>query len=474
MKSNQHKILIVDNDDKIVFAIQLILENDGFTILTARNGKEGLELIRQEEPEVTILDIQMPEMNGLEMLEKIKEEGLDTSAIIITGFGSMDTAIRSMQLDAFDYLTKPLDNEKIRILCRRAIEIRSLKKEIHGLREQLDVKYDEDTLIGNSTAMQEIYKTIGIITATPNDSTILIQGESGTGKELVAKAIHKNGHRSSSPFIVVNCTVLPENLLESELFGHEKGAFTGAHDKKTGRLELGNHGTIFIDEIGDLSLNLQQKLLRVLQEHEFERVGGNKTLRLDAQFIFATNQDLQKAVRSGKFREDLFFRINVIPINLPPLRDKKEDIPELVHHFLAKYNRNLGKTVTTVSTEAIQALEAYDYPGNVRELSNIIERALTMNQEPVLTVESLPGSIQTQKNNNTFEISFSDFKYRNAKKEILISFEKKFLEDILKEYSGNVAAAAKRAGIERQSFYRLLKKHSINPKTFSYHTSLFQ
>ncbi|MFQ5638437.1 MAG: sigma-54-dependent transcriptional regulator [bacterium] len=416
MKKKQPQILIVDDDEKIVFAIQLILENDGFTIVTAPNGKEGLQILRKKAPDITILDIQMPEMSGLEMLEKIHQEGLDTSVIVVTGFGTMDTAIRSMQLDAFDYITKPLDMEKIRILCRRALEIRGLKKEIHGLRAELDVKYEEDTLIGNSKAMQEIYKSIGIITATANNSSILIQGESGTGKELVAKAIHRNGHRASYPFVVVNCTVLPENLLESELFGHEKGAFTGAHDRKKGRLERGNKGTIFFDEIGDLSRSLQQKLLRILQEREYERLGGNQTLKVEAQFIFATNRDLEKEVQSGHFREDLFFRMNVIPIKLPALRERKEDIPHLVNHFLAKYNRKLGKTVSAVSKEAMQALEAYDYPGNVRELSNLIERALTMNQKPVLTAECLPGTLQVQEDKTALDSPIHEFNYKKAKK----------------------------------------------------------
>ncbi|MFQ5864119.1 MAG: sigma-54-dependent transcriptional regulator [bacterium] len=467
MKSKPSKILIVDDDEKIVFAIQLILEKDGFTILTAQNGKEGLEILRREAPDITILDIQMPEMSGLEMLEKINEHGIDTSVIIVTGFGTMETAIRSMQLEAFDYLTKPLDMEKIRILCRRALEIRGLKKEIHGLRAQLDVKYEEDALIGNSSAMQEIYKTIGIITATPNDSSILIQGESGTGKELVAKAIHRNSHRASYPFVVVNCTVLPENLLESELFGHEKGAYTGAHERKIGRLELGNKGTVFFDEIGDLSLNLQQKLLRVLQEREFERLGGNETLKVEALFIFATNHDLEKEVRLGNFREDLFFRMNVIPIKLPSLRERREDIPLLVNHFVAKYNRKLGKAVTTISKEAMEALEAYDYPGNVRELSNLIERAIALNQKPVLTLECLPETLHLKEDKNAFDIPIKEFNYRKARKGILTAFERKFLSELLKAHHGNVATAAKEAGIERQSFYRLLKKHHINPKHYN-------
>lgn len=467
MKDNPPKILIVDDDEKIVFAIQLILESEGFVILTASNGQEGLEILRKEVPDVTILDIQMSEMCGLDVLEKLNEEEIDTSVIVVTGFGTMATAIRSMQLDAFDYITKPLDMDKVKILCKRALEIRKLKKEIHGLRAQLDVKYEEDTLIGNSPVMQEIYKTIGIITATPNDSSILIQGESGTGKALVATAIHKNSRRAPFPFVVINCTVLPENLLESELFGHEKGAYTGAHRRKTGRLELGNKGTIFIDEIGDLSLNLQQKLLRVLQEREFERLGGNETLRVEAQFIFATNRDLEKEVKLGNFREDLFFRINVIPIKLPPLRERKEDIAILVDYFVAKYNQKLGKSVTTISKEMMKVLLAYDYPGNVRELSNSIERAIALNQNPILTSSCLPESFHKDQKSD-FDIPIREFDYKKAKKGILAAFEKKFISELLKVHRGNVASAAKQAGIERQSFYRLLKKHDINPQRYNH------
>lgn len=466
MKKKSAKILIVDDDEKIVFAIQMILENDGFQILTARNGKEGWEKLTQEVPDVTIMDILMTEMSGLEVLEKIKEEKIDTSVIVITGFGTMETAIRSMQLGAFDYITKPLDMEKIRILCKRALEIRSLKEEIHGLRAQLNFKYEENTLIGNSRSMQEIYKTIGIITATPNDSSVLIQGESGTGKELVAKAIHKNSPHASSPFVVVNCTVLPENLLESELFGHEKGAYTGAHERKIGRLELAKKGTIFFDEIGDLTPNLQQKLLRVLQEREFERLGGHETLKVEARFIFATNRDLEKEVQAGHFREDLFFRVNVIPIKLPPLRERKEDIPLLVSYFIAKYNRKLGKSVTAVSKEAMAVLEAYDYPGNVRELSNLIERGITMNPGSVLTFECLPETLRLEEQISDFDFPITDLNYRKAKNAVFMAFEKKFLAKLLQVHHGNVTTAAKQAGIERQSFYRLLKKHGIEPKRF--------
>lgn len=461
MERERAKVLVVDDDEKIVFAIRMILESEGFDVLTARNGQEGWETVRREAPDITLLDILMSEMNGLEVLEKIHEGEVNTAVIVITGFGTMGTAIRAMHLGAFDYLTKPPDLEKIKILCRRALEMRALRKEVRELKTQLDEKCEKNTLVGNSPAIQEIYKMIGIITATSSDSSILIQGESGTGKELVAKAIHGNSHHAAEPFVPINCTAFPENLLESELFGHEKGAYTGAYERKIGRLELARNGTLFFDEIGDLSPTLQTKLLRLLQEREFERIGGNESFKIEARFIFATNRDLEKEVREGRFREDLFFRINVIPIKLPPLRERKEDIPLLVNHFMAKY-RKTGKFVTAISREAMATLEAYDYPGNIRELSNLIERGILLSQGSLLTLEYLPETLFGGKRGRDIDLSITEFNYRRARQDFLATFEKKYLGEILKIHHGNVAAAAEQAGIERQSFYRLLKKHGIN------------
>lgn len=465
MERERAKVLVVDDDEKITFAIRMILESEGFHVLTARNGQEGWEIARREVPDITLLDIRMSEMNGLEVLEKICEREVDTAVIVITGFGTMETAIRAMHLGAFDYLTKPLDIEKIKMLCRRALEMRALREEVHELKTRLDEKYERDTLVGNSPAIQEIYKMIGIITATSNDSSILIQGESGTGKELVAKAIHENSHHAAAPFAPINCTALPENLLESELFGHEKGAYTGAYERKIGRLELARNGTLFFDEIGDLSSNLQTKLLRLLQEREFERVGGNESFKIEARFIFATNRDLEKEVREGRFREDLFFRINVIPIKLPPLRERKEDIPLLVDHFMAKH-RKAGKSVTAVSRGVIAALEAYDYPGNVRELSNLIERGIILSQGSLLTLEHLPETLFGGSRGSDIDLPITEFNYRKARQDFLAAFERKYLGETLRIHHGNVAAAADQAGIERQSFYRLLKKHRINPQQY--------
>lgn len=466
MENERAKVLVVDDDGKIIFAIQMILESEGFHVLTARNGQEGWEIVRREAPDITLLDILMPEMNGLEILEKIRGEGVDTSVVVITGFGTMETAIRAMHLGAFDYITKPLDIEKIKILCRRALETRDLRKEVHELKTRLDEKCERDTLVGNSPAIQEIYKMIGIITATSNDSSILIQGESGTGKELVAKAIHENSHHASEPFVPINCTALPEPLLESELFGHEKGAYTGAYERKIGRLELARKGTLFFDEIGDLSPNLQTKLLRLLQEREFERVGGNESFKIEARFIFATNRDLEKEVGGNRFREDLFFRINVIPIKLPLLRERKEDIPLLVNHFIAKYTKKIGKSVMAVSREAMVALEAYDYPGNIRELSNLIERGIILSQGSLLSLEHLPETLFGGKRGRDIDLPITEFSYRKARQNFLVTFEKKYLGEILRIHHGNVAAAAEQAGIERQSFYRLLQKHRINPQQY--------
>ena len=437
-------------------------------MISCSRGNEFIGILK-ENPKfgVVFLDITMPDISGLEVLKVIKDGENDVPVIIITGFGTMDTAIKAIQLGAFEYITKPLDMQEVLSFTQQAMEISNRKMNNRNSTLLLKGhKKNNDELIGNSQAMQEVFKMIGSITIASNSTPVLIEGESGTGKELVAKALHKNSPNNKEPFIVINCTTLPENLLESELFGYEKGAFTGAYERKLGKIELAKKGTVFFDEIGELGLKLQQKLLRVLQEREFERLGSNKLLQTEARFIFATNVNLVNEISEGRFREDLWFRINVISIKIPPLRDRKEDIPLLVEYYLKKFNNELGKSVTIVPDEVLKLLINYVYPGNVRELSNLIERALILSKDHTFNLNSLPDTITLIKQSRELNFPITNFKLKKARQEVLIAFEKKYLIELLKKHNGDIPHAANDAGIERQSLYRLLNKYDIEPKTF--------
>lgn len=468
MKSNRTRIAIIDDDPKIVYAIKMILENEKYEIFSYSSGKQFLELLTDTDSfEAIFLDIAMPEISGLQVLEEMKSKGINIPVIIITGFGTMDTAIKAVQLGAFEYITKPLDMQKIKVLAQRAIEMSRMKEKITDLQLALvDRTETEAKLLGNSHIMHEVFKKIGATTTIPNITPVLIEGESGTGKELVAKAIHKNSSYKNHPFIVINCTTLPENLLESELYGHEKGAFTDAHERKLGKMELAKEGILFFDEIGDLSQNLQQKLLRVLQEREFERLGSNELQQIESRFVFATNKNLEKEVSKGLFREDLWFRINVFPIRLPPLRERRDDIHIFVKHFVDLFNKRLNKTVTVIPEEVMELLLKYNYPGNVRELRNIIEHGIILSNSHIFNKESLRSVILKERNSSEIDFNINNVNFKEAKRDVLNSFEKKFFIELLKTHHGNVTLAAENAGIERQSLYRLLKKHTINLKMY--------
>jgi DNA-binding NtrC family response regulator len=465
---NKLRVCIVDDDPKIVYAISIILEEKGYEIISCSRGNEFINMLQENKRfGVVFLDITMPDISGLQVLKKMRDKGYDIPVVVITGFGTMDTAIKAIQLGALEYITKPLDMKEVLSLTKLAMEISNKKNKNRD--EQFILKEKQDTkeeVIGNSHAMQEVFKMIGAITTTPNVTPVLIEGESGTGKELVAKALHRNASNKDEPFIVINCTTLPENLLESELFGHEKGAFTGAFERKLGKLEIAKNGSIFFDEIGELSPNLQQKLLRVLQEREFERLGSNTLQKVEARFIFATNTNLEKEVSEGRFREDLWFRINVISINIPPLRERKDDIPLLLKYFLKRFNFELGKSVTEVPDNVLKFLINYDYPGNVRELSNLIERGIILSKDQTFSLYSLPDIVLHNEKSPNLDVALTNFNLKKARQDMLSVFEKKYLIDLLKKHHGNVALATKTAGIERQSFYRLLKKYEIDPKVF--------
>ncbi|MBU0559725.1 MAG: sigma-54 dependent transcriptional regulator [Bacteroidetes bacterium] len=456
------RILIVDDDKSICFAFKKTFDSNEFEVIDKNSGTEALNFLKIDSVDVIFMDITMPDIGGLDVTKKIREENILTPIIIITGMGDLNTAVQAMKLGAFDYLTKPLDIEKLRITARRAIEMKEMENKIKNLEHKL--KASEETnktaIIGNHPLMSEIFKKIGMISSLPNSSNILILGETGTGKELVAKSIHENSENSEKPFKAINCTVLPENLLESELFGHEKGAFTGAESRKIGKFEHAGEGTIFLDEIGDMPPKLQKKLLRVIQERNFERLGGNDIIPLKARIIAATHKKLKEEVRLGNFREDLFFRLNVFEIILPSLKDRKSDIPLLVNYFISKYNKRFKKDIRSISNGALNKLFDYNFPGNIRELENTIERAVAM--EPGLEIQE--HSIFLEKPSSLKEDIFffaENIDFNSAKKALTEKFEKEYIGKKLKDTFGNVTEAAKLSGIERQSFQRLMRKYDI-------------
>jgi DNA-binding NtrC family response regulator len=387
-------ILIADDEPNIRRVLEATFQREGYQVFTAENGRKALELLKaNRDTDVLISDLIMPDINGVELLEVVRETNPRVSVVMITAHGTIRTAVDAMRLGAFDYVTKPFDIDDLKVLVRKAIERRELESPDTGVREKLKQSYRFDNIVGQSPKMREVFDLVERV--AQSRASVLIRGESGTGKELIARALHFNSPRASENFVAVACIALSENLLESELFGHEKGAFTGALSQKIGRFELAHKGTLFLDEIGDIPMEVQRKLLRVLQEREFERVGGNKTIRVDVRLITATNQDLAKLVEKGEFREDLYFRLKVVQIDLPPLRERTEDIPLLVDHFIRKYAPEEGRKIEGASQEFLDALTAYRWPGNVRELENVIERACVLAdpQARLLTPDLLPPEV---------------------------------------------------------------------------------
>lgn len=463
---NIPKIMIADDDEKILFAFNELFRRDNYSGIIAKNGEEALEQVSSRNPDVIFLDITMPKLNGLEVLEEIKKKQPHTPVIIITGYGTMRTAVKAIQLGAFEYLTKPLDLKKIREVIGKALE--GIAGNGEPAEEQ--IKFNTDIperyeLLGTSPQMMEVYKLIGSISITPNTTSVLIIGESGTGKELVARAIHNNSSAPGNPFIAINCAAFPETLLESELFGYEKGAFTGAQDRKLGKFEVAQSGTIFLDEIANMSLNLQQKLLRVLQNREFERVGSNELIPVQARFIAASNVELAGEMKKGNFREDLYYRLNVANVHLTPLRERKEDIPLLANYFIAKYNYNLKKNVKGLSEETLTMLLSYYFPGNVRELQNLIERAVMLAKTRIILPDSI-SELFMHKESRHFKFPIISTNFSEARNYIFNEFEKEFVTELLKRNSGNVTRAARASNMTRQNFQRIMKKHSLQAGEF--------
>ncbi|NVM20728.1 MAG: sigma-54-dependent Fis family transcriptional regulator [Desulfobacterales bacterium] len=446
-------ILVVDDEATILQSLSGILSDEGFEVLTALNGYEALKIIEQESPDLVLLDIWMPGMDGIETLREIKDANPFLQVVIISGHGTIETAVKATKLGAYDFIEKPLSIDKVTVTINNALNFRRLEEENRFLRKKTLEKH---SITGNSPPIQALKKQIAV--AAPTNAWILITGENGSGKELVARTIHQMSDRADKPMIDVNCAAIPDELIESELFGHEKGAFTGATSKKRGKFEVADKGTIFLDEIGDMSLKTQAKILRILQEQKFERVGGTRTLTVDVRVLAASNKDLEKEIETGSFREDLYYRLNVIPIKVPPLRNRPEDIPLLVETFLKEFSQEDHRSQKTVTPLVIEHLKACRWPGNVRELKNLVERLAIMTQSEVIDGEDVPPSYR-QRDAVTQDFNLFDM---GALKEAKKEFEKAYILRKLSENGNNISQTADAIGIERSHLYKKIKSFGIS------------
>jgi DNA-binding NtrC family response regulator len=457
------KILVIDDEDIVRTSCKRLLEPEGYIVGTAKSGKEGLQILGSRTFDLVLTDMKMPGMDGMEVLIMIKERWPDTEVIIMTGYGTVKTAVRAMKIGVFDYIEKPFTPGDLIALVSKALERKNLTDVTASRREIIPSHYELGNIIGISQPMQKVFQLIAKVAGT--GSTVLITGESGTGKELAAKAVHFNSPRKDRSFVVVDCVTIPETLIESELFGHAKGAFTGASEKKKGLIETANGGTLFFDEIGNLPVPVQAKLLRVLQEKEFRPIGEKKTVHVDVRFISATNKDLKTMTREGTFREDFFYRLNIFPIHMPPLRERKEDIPHLAYHFLQKYNQNLARNVTHITAEAMRLLVFYDWPGNVRQLENVIQRGIIMCQGRTLRPEHLASLELPEDENIPKTVDELKEKKKDLRLKSVENIEKTFLIEALKRNNWNVSRASSDVGMQRPNFHALMKKYHISKKT---------
>ncbi|MDH3997857.1 MAG: sigma-54 dependent transcriptional regulator [Desulfuromonadales bacterium] len=451
-------ILIVDDEKSIRDSLTGILLDEGFSPLTAESAEAALHCISEEKPDLILLDIWMPGMDGLKALTEIRKNDPNQLVVMMSGHGTIETAVKATKLGAYDFIEKPLSLEKVLLCIQNAVKVGRLVEENRELKARIGQEHD---MIGTSKTIKELKQQIEI--AAPTSAWALISGENGTGKELVARSIHHNSNRSEKPFVEVNCAAIPEELIESELFGHEKGAFTGATAQRRGKFDQAHEGTLFLDEIADMSLKTQAKVLRILQEHKFERVGGQKTIEVDVRVIAATNKDLEKEIANGSFREDLFYRLNVIPFQVPPLRQRQADIPKLAEHFLELFCSKESRETKTLDDEAIAILSNYSWPGNVRELKNLIERLVIMTPGVTITGEHLPGTLHKKraadsKGQNGFHVLANTF--RSAKEE----FEREFLLQKLEENEWNISRTAEAVEIERSNLHRKIKAYGIELK----------
>lgn len=452
-----YSILIVDDEEPQRNVLAGYLQKKGFKIFTASSGNSGIELVKNNMIDIVLSDYKMPDKTGIEVLEEVKRINPEINFVILTAYGTIENAVKAMRLGAYDYISKPVDLDELDILIERIIETKNLHSEIELLRSQLYDKFKFDSIIANSPRMEKVLSVAS--RAAASKATIIITGESGTGKEVLAKAIHYVSPRKNQPFVAVNIPALPETLLESELFGHEKGAFTGAEKLKKGRFELADKGTIFLDEIGDVPLNLQVKLLRVLQEQKIERLGGTESIDIDVRIITATHQNLEKKINEGTFREDLFYRLNIVSINIPPLRERREDILPLIEYFIKTYAEENNRKNVEISKEAVDFLLKYNYPGNVRELENIIERAVVLCRDNIITLNDIPDSVKGLKKESMLVP-----REEGSLIEQVEALEKKLIYDALSKSNGNQTMAAKILGLTERNIRYKIQKYGIKKK----------
>jgi two-component system nitrogen regulation response regulator NtrX len=443
-------ICIVDDEPAILNSLSSILEDEGYQVIVATNGIEGLKVVRSDSPDLVLLDIWMPEMDGLETLKRLRSQFPGILVVMMSGHGSIETAVKATKLGAYDYLEKPLDLEKVTILVRNALHQRKLEEENLNLRIQVERRFE---LVGSSSTMNRLREMIAM--AAPANSRVLISGANGTGKELVARAIHLQSPRHNRPFVEINCAAIPETLIESELFGHEKGAFSGATSMKRGKFELADGGTLFLDEIGDMSLSTQAKVLRVLQEQQFTRVGGTKLLNVQVRVIAASNKDLAEEIHKGSFREDLYYRLNVLPIVVPPLKERREDIPELAQHFLKMHSEEQGMKPKEFNAQGLEALAKHDWPGNIRELRNLIERLLIMVPKSVIDSADVEMFLQGRPPTGVPVLSVGT--NYDSLREARNVFEREVISQKLRENNWNVSKTADELKIERSHLHRKIK-----------------
>jgi DNA-binding NtrC family response regulator len=459
-------VLIVDDEELLVKSCAQILSSEGYTIYTEGRGRHALDTVRRQRPDVVLTDLMLPDMDGLALLKEVKKLAPETLVVMITGFATVDSSVEAIRAGAYDYIPKPFTATQLRILIGRAAQQVRLVRDNAHLRDQLKKQYSFENIIGTSDSIQKVFSVVSRV--APTDASVFISGESGTGKELIARALHTNSRRSVRPFVAINCAALPDHLLESELFGHEKGSFTGADVQRRGLLESASGGTFFLDEITEMSLDLQAKLLRVIQERKIRRVGGEAEIPIDVRWVSATNREPDQAVREGTLRQDLLYRLNVVPLRLPPLRHRREDVPALAQHFLRRYAQEYERDQLRFAPEALRALSEYDWPGNVRELQNVVERIVSLcmpGQE--ITPEDIPEELSRtgvglpgRPSGNGGSVS-ADLPFHDAKSDAISVFEKEYLRDLLRRHNGNISKAARQAGIDRKTIHRMLVKYQL-------------
>jgi two-component system, NtrC family, nitrogen regulation response regulator NtrX len=449
------QILVVDDEERIRQSLNGILRDEGYEVREAKDGAQALKQIESDSPDLILLDIWMPGMDGIETLGRIKEQSPQLPVIMISGHANIELAVKAAKLGAYDFIEKPLSLEKVLLTVTNALTLSKLEQENRALRQEVQRKYE---IVGNSSEIQNLKDQLKIV--APTNGWVLITGENGTGKELVARGIHQLSLRANKAFVEVNCAAIPEELIESELFGHERGSFTGAMTKRRGKFDLANEGTIFLDEIADMSLKTQAKILRILQEQKFERVGGSEMIFVDVRVIAATNRDLQEEIQKGKFREDLYYRLNVIPLVVPPLRERKPDIPLLVDHFISAFCTENHKEPKKVLPEVMGLLVSYSWPGNVRELKNLVERMVIMTRGPIIEIKDVPEPIRAQPRAQAESLFLEFSLLKDARRE----FEKKFILKKLLENDENISKTAEVIGIERSNLHRKIKSYGIEMK----------